>query len=138
MQQCGPAGELSRRDGAAAVLAAEKGDTQAVVAWLDEGGGVDARCKELFGGTLLMKAAEEGQAAMVRVLLQRGASVNQQDNYGGTALMAAALHGHIAIVQALLDAKADASLQATNGRTALMGAEHAKRTAIAQLLRHHT
>ena len=138
MQRCGPAGELNRRDGAAVVLAAEKCDTQAVVAWLDEGGGVDARCKELFGGTLLMKAAEEGQEVIVRVLLQRGASVNQQDNYGGTALMAAALHGHLAIVQALLDAKADASLQATNGRTALMGAEHAKRTAIAQLLRHHT
>ena len=59
--------------------AAANGDAQAVAAWLDEGGGVDARCVERFGATLLMAAAARGQEAMVRMLLQRGASVNLQD-----------------------------------------------------------
>jgi len=119
------------------VGAAGEGDAQAVTAWLDEGGGVDARCAEQDRETLLIVAACGGQEAMVRMLLLRGASVNLQNSGGLTALMAAAFHGHTTIVQALLDAKADASLQATDGRTALMFAEDQKRTATAQLLRPH-
>ena len=37
--------------------AAQKGKAHAMVAWLDEGGGVDARCAEGYGETLLMVAA---------------------------------------------------------------------------------
>jgi ankyrin repeat protein len=117
--------------------AADGGDAQAVAAWLNEGGGVDARCAEQNGVTLLIAAAFGGQEAMVRMLLQRGASVNLRNSGGSTALMGAALLGHTTIVQALLDAKADALLQATNGKTAVMAAEHYKHTATAQLLRQH-
>ena len=74
---------------------------------------------------------------MVRMLLQRGASVNLQDSFGTTALMAAAVNGHTTIVQALLDAKADASLQDENGGTALKKAHFNKHTATVQLLRQH-
>ena len=104
---------------------------------LNEGGGVDARCAELKGMTLLIVATAEGQEAMVRMLLRRGASVNLQDSNGGTALMGAAARGHTTIVQALLDAKADASLQTGSGSTALWMAEDYKHTAAAQLLRQH-
>jgi hypothetical protein len=117
--------------------AARQGAAHAVAAWLDKGGGVDASCAEHYGATLLMAAAVGGHEAMVRMLLQRGASVNLQDSVGGTALMHAANNGHTATVQALLDAKADASLQATEGDTALMIAELYKHTATAQLLREH-
>jgi len=110
-------------------VAAREGDAHAVAAWLDEGGGVDARCAERYGVTLLMAAAVGGHEAMVRMLLQRGASVNLQDSLGRTALMHAARLGRTVTVQALLDAKADASLQDTNGKTALMMAEHQKNTA---------
>ena len=117
--------------------AALDGDARAVAAWLDEGGGVDAGCAEFEDGTLLMNAAQGGQEAVVRMLLQRGASVNLQDSLGGTALMDAAIEGRTTIVQALLDAKADASLQDENGYTALVFAEHHKHNATAQLLRQH-
>ena len=116
---------------------AGRGNAQAVAAWLDAGGGLDARCAEFNGVTLLMAAAFEGQEAMVRMLLQRGASVNLQDSAGLTALMHAATNGQTTIVQALLDAKADASLQSKSGSTALMMAEQRKHTATAQLLRQH-
>ena len=119
------------------VGSAGEGDAQAVAAWLDAGGGLDARCAELKGVTLLMVAAAAGQGAMVRMLLQRGASVNLQNSTGLTSLMSAAFNGHTTTVQALLDAKADASLQAESGGTALMFAEHQKHTAAAQLLRQH-
>ena len=117
--------------------AAHEGDAQAVATWLNEGGGVDARCAEQYGLTLLMEAAMGGHEAMVRMLLRRGASVNLQSSGDGTALMYAAADGHITIVRALLDAKADASLRDTGGITALMWAEHEKHTATAQLLRQH-
>ena len=106
--------------------AAGKGEAQAVAAWLDGGGGVDAHCAEprLMGMTLLMSAAScGGHGAMVRMLLQRGASINLQNSIGDTALMCAATNGHTTIVRVLLDAKSDASLQDTRGRTALMWAE---------------
>ena len=119
------------------IAAAVEGDAQAVAAWLDEGGEVDAGCAERNDTTLLIAAAAGGQEAMVRRLLQRGASINLQDSLGITALMGAAANGHTAIVQALLDTKADASLQATHGDTALMLAEQEKHTATVQLLRQH-
>ena len=74
---------------------------------------------------------------MVRMLLQRVASVNLQNTLGSTALVCAAGNGHTAIVQALLDAKADTSLQTKSGNTALIVAEVEKHTEIAQLLRQH-
>jgi ankyrin repeat protein len=116
---------------------AKEGKAQAVTAWLDEGGGVDARCAERKGATLLMAAASGGQEAVMRMLLQRGASVSLQNSLGSTALMGAAVNGHTATVQALLDAKADASLQTTTGGTALTWAEDQRHTATAQLLRQH-
>ena len=119
------------------MCSARQGDMHAVAAWLDGGGGVDTHCAELKGTTLLIAAAFGGQEAMVRMLLQRGASVNLQNSAGGTALMCAAIPGHTTVVQALLDAKADASLQAKNGYTALMWAEDYKHTKTAQLLRQH-
>ena len=130
-----------------ACSAAFEGGAQAVAAWLDEGGSVDARCAEqderpfscaeIGDVTLLIAAAFGGQEAMVRMLLQRGASVNLQDSLGRTALMCTAADGHTTIVQALLDAKADAAQQASDGNTALMIAEHHEHTVTAQLLRQH-
>ena len=116
---------------------AAKGDAHAVAAWLDEGGGVDARCAEREDMTLLITATYGGLEAMVRMLLRRGASINLQDSNGHTALIGAAAFGTTTVVQALLDAKADASLQTENGITALMAAEQEKHTVIAQLLRQH-
>ena len=47
----------------ALVDAANAGAFHAVAAWLNEGGGVDARCAEQYGVTLLMVAAGGGQEA---------------------------------------------------------------------------
>ena len=89
--------------------AADEGNEQAVAGLLDEGGDVDARCAELDNATLLMNAAAGGQHAMLRMLLQRGASINLQDSFGTTALMAAAVKGHATIVQALNSFKSGAN-----------------------------
>mgnify|MGYP002824673766 CR=1 FL=1 len=123
----------------AILLAANEGDAQTVTAWLEEGGGgVDTvSCTERGDMRLLMAAALGGQVALVRMLLQRGASVNLQASLGVTALMYAATNGLTTIVQTLLDAKADTSLQTVSGNTAIRIAESYKHTALAQLLRQH-
>ena len=116
--------------------AALLGGVQTLAEWLDGGGDVDMRCGS-HNPTLLIGATAVGQEAMVRLLLQRGASVNLQDSGGCTALMWAAVKGYTTIMQALLDAKADASLKTNNGKTALTCAAKAKQTAAEQLLRQH-
>ena len=124
--------------GLATFGAAFDGDVHALAAWLDGGGRVDSRCAERDDATLLMVAAAGGQEAVVRMLLQRGASVNLQSSvHGGTALIGAAVYGRTTIVQALLDAKADASIQGFGGKTALIAAEDFKHIATAQVLRQH-
>ena len=52
-------------------------------------------------------AADDGQANMVKILLEKGANVNAADNDGWTALMLASQGGHVDVVKALLDAGAD-------------------------------
>ena len=50
-------------------IASSEGNAQAVTAWLDEGGGVDASTAE-YDATLLIGAAGGGWEASVRMLVQ--------------------------------------------------------------------
>ena len=71
---------------------AQRGEPQKVVKWLRKGGGVDALCPaqtdvgHATSGTLLHAAAANGQLAIVRELVKRGASIDLQTNLGCTAL----------------------------------------------------
>ena len=74
------------------VEAAEQGG-EAVLAWLNGGGRVDATFANegASGFTLLMVAALFGHEWLAAALLQRGASVDLRNSKGRTALLAAAL-----------------------------------------------
>ena len=79
-----------------------------------------------FGQTPLMLAADEGNLQLVRLLLARGANVNQRDPDSLTPLMIAASaadRGADAIVRALLAAGADPHATLPDGTTARMLAE---------------
>ena len=86
------------------VAAAERGEEEAVLAWLEGGGRVDATYErgEASGLTLLMGAAVHGHERVVELLLQRGAEINVQDRNGDTALMLAAIGGHEDVCARLL------------------------------------
>ena len=59
-----------------------------------------------------MLAAQVGDEAIARALLERGAAVDARDpSFGQTALMIAARDGHAAVASVLLDAGADANAQ---------------------------
>jgi ankyrin repeat protein len=66
-----------------------------------------------------MLAANNGLAALLQRLIQRGANVNAQTQIGWTALTYAAWSGHPSVARRLLAAGADPALTDRNGWTAL-------------------
>ncbi|MES1211202.1 MAG: ankyrin repeat domain-containing protein, partial [Acidobacteriota bacterium] len=75
--------------------------------------GVDVNAANAYGGTALAFACDKGQAAVVDLLLERGANVNATDTfYGNTPLAWAAIHGHAGIAKSLLEKGAQGEAQA--------------------------
>lgn len=82
--------------------AIRKGDADRVSAYLDAGWGPDQPL-DLTGKRPLHQAAEYGQAAIVRLLLARGADPNAPDKQGATPLDRAARAGITEVVTLMLD-----------------------------------
>ena len=131
------AGSLSCSD--AAVLAAEHGEEEAVLEWLDGGGRADATYERdgVRGITLPMGAANQDQARVVELLIQRGAEINLQNSVGDTALTCAANNGHERVVELLIRRGADVNLRDSIGCTALtISSQHGHERVVELLLRH--
>ncbi|MFO8046637.1 MAG: ankyrin repeat domain-containing protein [Halomonas sp.] len=88
----------------ALTLAAERGESERVMAMLDDGTAVDAG--DACGWTALMKAAAQGHLEMLEALLARGADPEHRDQAGYTPLMVAVVNGEEATSRALLEAGA--------------------------------
>lgn len=117
-------------------LAAERGETDAVLARLDDGTAVDAsdRC----GWTALMKAAANGHLAMLEALLARGADTEHRDQAGYTALLVAVINDQEATSRALLEAGADVdAVDDEAGWSSLTWAAKDGRTGLVELLLTH-
>ncbi|KAJ4379967.1 hypothetical protein N0V86_004273 [Didymella sp. IMI 355093] len=78
--------------------------------------------KYRYDTSALYLAAEKGNEAMVRVLLDNGADVNMQDGRYGTAILIASARGHKEVAKLLLDRGADINLQGGNYGNALQAA----------------
>ena len=75
---------------------------------------------DLFGRTLLMKAAKSGNEWQIKRLLESGADINLKDNDGWTALMYAVRYNEgLECVELLLNAGADVKLTNNYGLTAI-------------------
>jgi ankyrin repeat protein len=66
--------------------------------------------------------SDQDYTEIVRLLLNRGADINAQDEWGRTALMIAADGGYLETVKLLLDWEANVHLRDSNGNKALMRA----------------
>ena len=102
---------------------------------LDAGADVDA--KDSYNGTGLIRAAERGNAAIIRRLLQTDIDVDHVNRLGWTALLEAVILGeggpaHIQAVRRLVDGGADVSIADEGGATAL---EHARRRGFTEIER---
>ncbi|MGB9130756.1 MAG: ankyrin repeat domain-containing protein [Thiobacillus sp.] len=72
----------------------------------------------------LFAAAQSGDAAQIKTLLEAGTDHAAADEAGETALMHAAHGGHIAAVQVLIAAGADVNAQSPQGWTAIAKAAY--------------
>jgi len=86
------------------------------------------------GYTPLIEAAFRGRLDVVRLLIDKKASVNARSRAGWTALMSAAWEGHTEVVKLLLQKGADAHGKNGRGDTALSLAESAGNKDVAALL----
>ena len=76
--------------------------------------------------------------AMVTLLLKRGAELSVVDADGDTPLANVAGHGYLSSVRCLLEHGADAASQSKSGETPLSHAEKRGHAEVAALLRQHT
>ena len=87
------------------------------------------------GGTALHQAAESGDVAKVKRLLEHGeADAEARDEDGRTALFEAAYKGFADVVTVLLEAGADVNARAEDGRTALHWAVYSGNADMVKLL----
>ena len=98
-----------------AIIAGDKGRLESEVQLSQDPNQADET-----GQTLLMWSAIEGDAQMVRLLAERGASINDREKkYGYSALHFAAQRQEAEIVRILLDAGADIEAKDQFGNTPL-------------------
>lgn len=86
--------------------------------------GADIDARDEHGQTGLMIAARDGQAPVVRWLVEHGAGLNHTAKFHLSALMLAVINGRDAIVGILVDAGADRAIEGSGapgfaGKTAL-------------------
>lgn len=97
---------------------------------------VDTSMRDNGGRTLLSHAAENGNEAVVKLLLGMGkADIDSRDTSGRTSLSRAAENGHEAVAKLLLEmGKADVDAKDTYGQTPLRWAAENGHEAVVKLL----
>ena len=125
----------ANQDGSTALMWAA-GDLDKVGLLLEKGARVDAWTR--LGRTpLLIAATYAGNAAVVRLLLEHGARVADQDITQETALDSASKRGDVPMVEVLLEAGADVNAPGFVGRAPLVwAAEEGNVATLACLLKH--
>lgn len=121
----------SRNGDNALMIAAYKGNMQAVDALISKGADVNRP-----GWTALHYAASIGNDGIVKVLLEHSAYIDAESPNGTTPIMMAARGGHIYTVKLLLDEGADATLKNASGMTAIDMASQNGHKDIAEGLTH--
>jgi len=98
---------------------------------LEQQGDINEAVAEL-GQTALHRAAVQGHAEVVRLLLEHHANFDTRDQFGETALYMATKGGHETVVQLLVECQADVNKQNKAGWTVLRRAVIEERTGSAQ------
>ncbi len=113
---------------------AASGQAEAIRKLLSESDQVVVDSTDETGWTALMRAADAGHDAVVRLLLDAGASVDLENDAQNTALHLAAQLGRTEAVRLLLGAGADFAARDADGRTPLFLAIARRRAEVIELL----
>lgn len=93
-------------------------------------------CRAPYLEAAMFAAAERGDADLMTLILDRGASLSCTLPGGKTALMVASANNHAATAKVLLSRHVDVNAQGPKGRTALLYAANRNALACAKLLIH--
>lgn len=118
----------------AALQAAHFGQCELLQELLDMGGTPLMELANARSTTPLMRAAQEGHASVVALLVNRGASVNRRNRMQMTALMLASQRGHAAICRQLLAAGAEIDARTNQDSTSLLLACKRGNAAVVEVL----
>lgn len=99
---------------------AEKGDTHAVLLFLDSGADIDTR--DEHGWTPLMISSFNGKEKVAELLIRRGANIHAKDTEGYGPLHWAALNGFTGVVKLLVEKRANVNERSKFGLTPLLQA----------------
>lgn len=113
--------------------AARRGDWQATIGYLKQGGNPNAVDAALDGSALALASAD-GQTEVVRRLIAAGGDPDRRGENGFTPLGMAALRGHLAVVKQLLAAGADPDLKSANGAPPIVDAARLDHLAVVDAL----
>jgi ankyrin repeat protein len=114
------------------------GDVEAARRAIDEDPSIDINGESLFGmhDTFLMLAAHVGPVAMVDLLLDKGAEIDEPDDIGTTPLMLAAEMGRVDIINRLVDRGADVKSKWLGDTALRRASENGHTEAVTCLLSH--
>jgi len=111
------------------------GDLSSVQAYLKANGKGATEARDNKGITGLAYAVGANRTAVVKALLDAGASLKDVDTSGGTALHYAAAYGRQALVEFFLKSGCQVNDKTTQGQTAMALAIKNKQTAVADFLK---
>jgi ankyrin repeat protein len=90
-----------------------------------------------FSWTPLMLASAEGHIGVVRLLLDKGAAINQWSDEGWTALWLASCHRRLPVLRLLLERGGDPAIADQSGTTPLIIASHHDHLEVVRVLLGH-
>ena len=99
-----------------------------------ENDGVNQYIEDRDNRDLLLWAAENGDGAVVKLLLEKGADLEAKDDYGRTLLWWAAEYGYEVVVKLLLEKGADLETKDNHDQTPLWWAAQHGHEAVVKLL----
>ena len=95
--------------------AAEKGNLNNVIKFLEKGDGINS--EDVYGNTPLRMASKNGHFELVRFLVEKGALLNKHSNARRSPLSGAAFSGHVERARFLLENGAERDKQDVLGHT---------------------
>jgi ankyrin repeat protein len=104
---------------AALSQAAHAGDEAEVLRLLDAGANPDYRSDDIFGFTVLIRAAKENHCGVMRLLAERGANIGGRCNSGWSPAHWSASYGRLEALRLLVQLGADVSKRTGEGWTAM-------------------
>ena len=102
---------------------------------VEGGANIEAREERGEKNTPLLIAAKNGNAEIVKVLLEKKANIEARNDAGDTPLFVAAKEGHEEIVKMLLNAEANLDVTDVSGETPLSIATKNGHVKVVEILR---